>query len=144
MVQAQSTVVTAKMVDAEMFQMAEVSGVQLPANEVGLVDISAVKRYAKHTDRSPSQWARSPRFTQVVRQVMTKTRRPFDELWVVDGFRKAARTWAHPMIAEAYIEELGLGAMSPGHLARKIAELEGRIAALEHIIADLLGDDEPL
>jgi hypothetical protein len=128
---------------AEVFKTQVVAGMRLPENDEGLVDISVVKRYAKQTDRSPSQWARSPRFTQVVRQIMAQTRKSFDELWVVDGFRKAARTWAHPQIAEAYIEELGLGAMAPGFMAERIEQLEGRMAALEHIIADLIGD-EPL
>jgi translation initiation factor 2 alpha subunit (eIF-2alpha) len=116
-------------------------GIDLPVDSAGLVDLSLVKRYAKQTDRSPSQWARSPRFTQVVRQVMAKTGQPFDDIWRVDGFRKAARTWAHPMIARAYIEELGLGAMAPQVLADRIEDLEERVAALEQVLADMLGDE---
>lgn len=129
--------------DAKIAGYAKVAGIDLPVDEDGLVDISEVKKHARPTDRSPSQWARSPRFTQVVRQVMAQTRKPFTELWIVAGFRKAARTWAHPLIAEAYISELGLGSMDTGVIAKRITELEGRVAALEHIIADLIGD-EPL
>lgn len=125
------------------FKYAKVAGLDLPTNEAGLVDISVVKKHSKQTDRSPSQWSRSPRFTQVVRFAMAKTRKPFGEIWVVDGFRKAARTWAHPIIAQAYIEDLGLGSMAPGVLAERLTELEARVAALENIIADLVGD-EPL
>lgn len=114
-----------------------VGGLDLEVDDGGRVDITAVNRRFPAIRRSPSEWARTRRCRDLMRDLMSDPRTPLHNIWRIDGATKQARTWAHPTLAAAYLEDLEGGGRTPDALTeafdglcRGVVDLEGHVAAL--------------
>lgn len=115
-----------------------INGLDLPVDERGRVDISAINRYNRKTDRTPSEWGRCARFKLLLRNLQSKTGKTKEQLWHVEGVLRHARTWVDPEIAKAYVEDLGIGTLTTRSLSERLVAIEMRVSELEEVMRSLM------
>ena len=106
-------------------------GLDLEQDEAGRVDITAVNRRAPAIYRSPSEWARTRRCRDLRHDLLRDQTVTAGDIWRIDGTKKQARTWVHPTLAQAYLEDLELGALSREDLIAAVADLQRRVGDIE-------------
>ena len=108
-----------------------VCGLDLEQDDGGRVDITAVNHRAPAIARSPSEWARTRRCRDLMRDLLRDPAVTAGDLWRIQGTTKQARTWVHPTLAQAYLEDLERVTPTREDLSAAVADLERRVADIE-------------